>query len=106
MSDFRLLPMLAFMYFLSSLDRSNIGNGPHVWNDRRTYISLVDSNQLCFCFLFDLPWHLSHHVLLVFSWSNDLVARLCSVQHKSVLALRVLLGTFGNAAFPTNATNH
>lgn len=24
--DFRLLPMLAFMYFLSSLDRSNIGN--------------------------------------------------------------------------------
>ncbi|CAI5089850.1 ANL_HP_G0102440.mRNA.1.CDS.1 [Saccharomyces cerevisiae] len=28
--DFRLLPMLAFMYFLSSLDRSNIGNASHL----------------------------------------------------------------------------
>lgn len=111
--DFRLLPMLAFMYFLSSLDRSNIGNAytsgmkEDLKLTSRQYsnaVSVFYSTYLAA----ELPAVLVlkrvnvryYMSFLVFSWS---IITLCNgfVQnHKSLIALRVLLGCFEGGFFP------
>lgn len=111
--DFRLLPMLAFMYFLSSLDRSNIGNAytsgmkEDLKLTSRQYsnaVSVLYSTYLAA----ELPAVLVlkrvnvryYMSFLVFSWS---IITLCNgfVQnHKSLIALRVLLGCFEGGFFP------
>ncbi|GAV55382.1 hypothetical protein ZYGR_0AV00130 [Zygosaccharomyces rouxii] len=111
--DIRLLPMLAFMYFLSSLDRSNIGNAytSGMKEDLR-----LTSKQYSNCVSVFYSTYLAAELpavlvlkrtnvkyymsFLVFSWS---IITLCSgfvKSHKSLLALRVLLGTFEGGFFP------
>lgn len=111
--DIRLLPMLAFMYFLSSLDRSNIGNAytSGMKDDLR-----LTSKQYSNCVSVFYSTYLAAELpavlvlkrtnvkyymsFLVFSWA---IITLCSgfvKSHKSLIALRVLLGTFEGGFFP------
>lgn len=111
--DRRLIPMLAFMYFLSSLDRSNIGNA--YTSGMREDLKLTSKQYSNAVSVFystylaaELPAVLVlkrvniryYMSFLVFAWS---IITLCNgfVQHyHSLLALRVLLGTFEGGFFP------
>lgn len=111
--DRRLIPMLAFMYFLSSLDRSNIGNAytsgmkedlnltsKHYSNAVSVFYSTYLAAELPAVLVLkrvNIRYYMS---FLVFAWS---IITLCNgfVQHyNSLLALRVLLGAFEGGFFP------
>lgn len=111
--DTRLLPMLAFMYFLSSLDRSNIGNA--YTSGMREDLALTNrqySNAVSVFYSTYLAAELPTTLILrktkpkyymsflVFSWA---VVTLCNAfvqSYKSLVALRVLLGAFEGGFFP------
>ncbi|CAI4696792.1 AAR_G0043210.mRNA.1.CDS.1 [Saccharomyces cerevisiae] len=111
--DFRLLPMLAFMYFLSSLDRSNIGNA--YTSGMKEDLNLT-SRQYSNCVSVFYSTYLAAELpavlvlkranvkyymsFLVFSWSIITLSSGFVRSHKSLLALRVLLGTFEGGFFP------
>lgn len=111
--DRRLIPMLAFMYFLSSLDRSNIGNAytsgmkedlkltnKQYSNAVSVFYSTYLAAELPAVLVLkrvNVKYYMS---FLVLSWS---IITLCNgfVQdHKSLMALRVLLGAFEGGFFP------
>ncbi|AQZ10060.1 hypothetical protein BZL39_A09970 [Zygosaccharomyces parabailii] len=111
--DLRLLPMLAFMYFLSSLDRSNIGNA--YTSGMKEDLNLT-SRQYSNCVSVFYSTYLAAELpavlvlkranvkyymsFLVFSWSIITLSSGFVRSHKSLLALRVLLGTFEGGFFP------
>lgn len=111
--DRRLLPMLAFMYFLSSLDRSNIGNAytsgmkEDLNLTHRQYsnaVSVFYSTYLAA----ELPATLIlkktkvkyYMSFLVFSWSIITLCNAFVQSYGSLVAMRVLLGAFEGGFFP------
>lgn len=111
--DTRLLPMLTFIYFLSSLDRSNIGNA--YTSGMRENLKLTSKQYSNAVSVFystylaaELPTTLIlkkakpkyYMSVLVFCWS---IITLCNAfvhSYGSLCALRVLLGTFEGGFFP------
>lgn len=105
--DTRLLPMLAFMYFLSSLDRSNIGNA--YTSGMREDLQLTSKQYSNAVSVFystylaaELPTTLIlkktkpkyYMSFLVLSWSIITLCNAFVQSYASLIALRVLLGAF------------
>lgn len=111
--DRRLIPMLAFMYFLSSLDRSNIGNAytsgmkedlrltsKQYSNSVSVFYSTYLAAELPAVLLLkraNVKYYMS---FLVFSWAIITMCNGFVRNYQSLLALRVLLGTFEGGFFP------
>ncbi|ODV93128.1 hypothetical protein PACTADRAFT_47001 [Pachysolen tannophilus NRRL Y-2460] len=115
--DRYLIPMFAVMYFLSSLDRSNIGNAytsgmkedlALTATQYSTAVSVFYSTYL----VSELPATLfmkklkPHYYLsfLVFSWSMVCLFSGFVKSYGSLIATRVLLGTFEGGFFPAIVT--
>lgn len=111
--DTRLLPMLAFMYFLSSLDRSNIGNA--YTSGMREDLQLTSKQYSNAVSVFystylaaELPTTLIlkktkpkyYMSFLVLSWSIITLCNAFVQSYASLIALRVLLGAFEGGFFP------
>ncbi|CEP59981.1 allantoate permease family MFS transporter LALA0_S01e00320g [Lachancea lanzarotensis] len=111
--DRRLLPMLAFMYFLSSLDRSNIGNAytsgmkedlaltsRQYSNAVSVFYSTYLAAELPAVWLLKIAKPRYYMSGLVFAWSMITLFSGFVQSHKSLLATRVLLGAFEGGFFP------
>ncbi|SCU86064.1 LAMI_0D00254g1_1 [Lachancea mirantina] len=111
--DRRLLPMLAFMYFLSSLDRSNIGNAytsgmkedlsltPRQYSNAvSVFYSTYLAAELPAVWLLKIAKPRYYMSCLVLCWSLITLFTGFVQSYKSLLAVRVLLGTFEGGFFP------
>lgn len=111
--DRRLLPMLAFMYFLSSLDRSNIGNAytsgmkedlrltsRQYSNAVSVFYSTYLAAELPAVWLLKIAKPRYYMSTLVFCWSVITLSSGFVQSYGSLLATRILLGTFEGGFFP------
>ncbi|SCU82275.1 LAME_0C00430g1_1 [Lachancea meyersii CBS 8951] len=111
--DRRLLPMLAFMYFLSSLDRSNIGNAytsgmkEDLHLTSRQYSNAVSvfystylAAELPAVWLLKIARPRYYMSGLVLAWSLITLFSGFVQKYESLLATRVLLGAFEGGFFP------
>lgn len=111
--DTRLLPMLAFMYFLSALDRSNIGNAytsgmkedlrltSHQYSNAvSVFYSTYLAAELPAVWLLKIAKPRYYMSILVFCWSVITLSSGFVKSYHSLLATRILLGTFEGGFFP------
>ncbi|SCU81160.1 LADA_0B11518g1_1 [Lachancea dasiensis] len=111
--DRRLLPMLAFMYFLSSLDRSNIGNAytsgmkedlsltsRQYSNSVSVFYSTYLAAELPAVWLLRIAKPRYYMSGLVLAWSLITLFSGFVQNYKSLLATRIILGAFEGGFFP------
>ncbi|CUS25194.1 LAQU0S33e00122g1_1 [Lachancea quebecensis] len=111
--DKRLIPMLAFTYFLSSLDKTNIGNAytsgmkedlklthHHYSNAVSVFYSTFLAAQLPAVMSVKLIPPRYYMSTLVFCWSLITLCNGFVQSYHSLLAVRVLLGAFEGGFFP------